>query len=63
MKVEFRDGPREVPEHLGHMMRGLETQRLTYEEALEQANNGLLNRHLRAVESDIIRDHSRNWGR
>lgn len=38
MQLEFRDGNREVLDHLAVRMRGMETFRMTYEEALEQVN-------------------------
>lgn len=62
MRVEFRDGIRDIPDHVANLMQGLDTHRLTYEEAMEKANSGILRRHLRKVEDEVIRNHSRTWG-
>ena len=37
-RMEFRDGMREVPEHIADLMRSLPTWELTYREASEKAN-------------------------
>ncbi len=38
MKLPFRDGEREVPDHLATWMDGIETVRLRFEEALVEMN-------------------------
>lgn len=38
MQIEFRDGIREIPDHLAALMKGLPTYALTYEEARHKAN-------------------------
>jgi hypothetical protein len=40
--LEFRDGVREVPEYLAVLLEGIDTFRLTYDEALEQVNNQMM---------------------
>jgi len=57
--IEFRDGTREVPDHLAILMRGLETFRLTYREALEQVNGGFLRDWLNGKQDDLLRRHFR----
>lgn len=59
MKLEFRDGSREVPEHLANLMTGLETYRLTYPEALKLINNSLLSNWLNGKQDDVLRRHFR----
>lgn len=54
--VEFRTGPREIPDHLADMMAELKTQAMTYEEAVAAANKRMqritidkaVDRHLQA---------------
>jgi hypothetical protein len=59
----FRDGPREVPDHVGELMRGVETIQLTYDQAVAAANHSLANRHLKAEQDRLLTDHFRKWGR
>lgn len=56
MKVEFRDGWREVPDHVAMMMSGLETWRWSFEEALRRAEQRMLAERLNKAQADIIRD-------
>lgn len=37
-RVEFREGFREVPDHVAELLKGYDTYQLTYEEALRKAN-------------------------
>lgn len=55
--LEFRDGFREVPDHLAALMTGIETFRLTYREALEKANNRQLADYLNKQQDVILRRH------
>ena len=60
MKVEFRDGEREIPDHLAEMMFGIETYRLTVDEAIREANKKMLDRHVSTVMDKIVDDHMAN---
>ena len=48
--LEFRDGPRNVPEYLAPILKRQETYRLTYDEAMKLAN--------RALEADFLNGHA-----
>jgi hypothetical protein len=63
VEVEFRDGKREVPDYLAELMHGIETHRLTYDEAVEQANEQLTRTHLNRVMDQTIGGHLGNWRR
>ena len=58
-RVEFRDGLREVPDHVAGMMTGIETWRYTHEEALRLAEQRILADRLNKVQQDVIRDSLR----
>lgn len=60
-EIEFRDGPHWVPDHLADMMTGLETYRLTREEATTLANQRLMKDHLSKIQADTIAAHFKNW--
>lgn len=55
MQIEFRDGIREVPDHLGELMRGLPTYDLTYEEARQKANWKMVADIANKVQQDLAR--------
>lgn len=55
--LEFRDGFREVPDHLVYLMNGMETFRLTYREALDQANQRVFSNYLNTQQDKILRRH------
>lgn len=61
MQLEFRDGIREVPDHLADMMRGLDTYRMTYEEAQIAANQRLVRDRLNQAGEKVIADHFRRF--
>lgn len=61
-KLEFRDGEREVPDYLADMMVGIETYKLTVDEAIREANRQAENRHLQKAFDDVIAQHIRNAG-
>lgn len=58
-EIEFRDGKRLVPEYLGAIMSGLETHRMTYEEAVQAANQRMEADHLNAKRDEILAAHFR----
>ena len=55
--VEFRDGERDVPDHLAVLMKGLRTWEMTFEQARQQAHNTMLKRALEGAQRDLIRQH------
>lgn len=59
-EVKFRDGPRDVVPHLAELMADIETHKLTYDDAVKQANAKLqtdyLNRTLGAMVTQHFRD-------
>jgi hypothetical protein len=59
VRAEFRDGWREIPDHVGTMLRSIDTWRYTYEEALrlseKQMVADLLNRQQKAIVRDALR--------
>lgn len=56
-ELPFRDGTRQVPEHLASMMSGLDTITLTYEQAVIAANNRIVGDALGKAQGDLIREH------
>jgi len=58
-ELEFRDGKRLVPDYLGAILAGLETHRMTYEEAVLAANRRMEADHLNAKRDEILAAHFR----
>lgn len=59
IEMEFRDGIRVVPEYLVPAFRRLETHRLTYDEALAQANRSIETDYLNAQQDKVLAAHFR----
>lgn len=59
-EIEFRDGNHWVPDHLADMMRGLDTYRMTREEAISEANKTLSKDYLHKAQTDVIAAHFKN---
>lgn len=57
--VEFRDGERDVPDHVADMMRGLRTWEMTYEEAKSKSENRMVSQALEVAQKDLIDAHFR----
>lgn len=55
-RVQFRDGPHEVPPHLKELMVGLDTYRLTYSEAVKKVNQKLMSDHLNQIQAKIVKE-------
>lgn len=55
--VEFRDGEKDVPDHVAILMKGMRTWEMTYEQAREQAHTNQLRQALEVAQRDIIRQH------
>lgn len=61
--VEFRDGNREVPEHVKALMSGIPTHTLTYDQAIEAMNKNLEKGVIDRAADTVLRQHGRdNWG-
>lgn len=58
-EIEFRDGKRQVADYLVRMMSGLETHRMTYEEACVQANRNTEADWLNTTQNDLVQAHFR----
>lgn len=57
MEKTFRDGKREVPEHLAEMMAGMETFRLNFADAIDEANRRQMGEYLSKAQHDVLRTH------
>jgi hypothetical protein len=57
MKVIFRDGERDVPDYVGMLLIGIDTFRLTYEEALRRMDAEIVGDYLRTQQSRIVTEH------
>lgn len=63
MKVLFRDGEREVPDHVGALLMGIDTYKLTYEQGLAAMNTEIVSDHLRKAQQRIVTEHFKNHRR
>jgi hypothetical protein len=55
--LEFRDGKRVVPDYLYPEMSQLETHRMTYEQAVKEADTARMNRWLGDQQHNIMVGH------
>jgi len=60
MKVEFRDGEKEVPDYLADMMSGIDTYKLTLDESIQEANKRMLQRHVSDGLQRVVDEHLSN---
>lgn len=63
MQLEFRDGPREVLDHLAVHMRDMETFRMTYDEAVRAVNDKLQRDFVNTYADRFIDDHFKRMQR
>jgi hypothetical protein len=56
-ELEFRDGKRTVPPYIAHLLTGIETYRLTYDEAIAAANKKLESDFINAQQDKILAAH------
>jgi phage terminase Nu1 subunit (DNA packaging protein) len=56
-ELEFRDGKRDVPDYLVVMMYGIETHRLTYDQAVDAANKKAESDLLNAQQDKVLAAH------
>lgn len=59
MELEFRDGKRVVPDYIAALLAGVETFRLTYEEAIDTANKKSEADFINAQQDRILAAHFR----
>jgi hypothetical protein len=57
IELEFRDGKRQVPEYVAAIMAGLETYRMTFEQAMVVANGRMGAHVLNAKRDEMIAAH------
>lgn len=55
--VEFRDGFKNIPDHLADMMANLPTQNMTLEEATIAANESLINNQFNTARQKMVTQH------
>lgn len=58
-EFEFRDGKRMVPPHLAVIMGTVETFKLTYHDAIEEANRQMVRSHFNTKLDQTILGHFR----
>jgi len=56
-EVEFRDGKKNIADHLAEMMRGLPTHTMTLDEATRAANNTLVSAKFSEARQRLITQH------
>ncbi len=59
IEYEFRDGKRQVPAYLAVILAGIDTHRLTYEEAIEAGNKQQESNFLNAQQDHLLAAHFR----
>ena len=55
--LEFRDGERDVLDHVAALLKGVRTWELTYDQAVQQAHTQLLRDKLENAQRDLVRQH------
>jgi hypothetical protein len=56
-EIEFRDGKRTVPAYIALILTGIETYRLTYDEAIAAANKKIEADFINAQQDKILAAH------
>lgn len=59
VELQFRDGKRWVPAHLANLMADFETFKLTYDDALREANNKMTRDFTNDAIDGVIQRHFR----
>lgn len=60
--LEFRDGEKDVPDHVAVLMRGIRTWEMTYEQARSQAHTNQMRQALDVAQRDLVRQHMKKHG-
>lgn len=55
--VEFRDGERDIPEHLALLMKGMNTWEMTFEQARDRADVKHTQQALQRAQNELIQQH------
>jgi tRNA(His) 5'-end guanylyltransferase len=55
--IRFRDGERTLPDHLVLRLSGLDTRRMTYDEAMDAANGREFADYVNGAQQKMVRDH------
>ena len=55
--LEFRDGERDLPDHLAVLMKGMRTWEMTFSEAKDRMHNNQLRQALETAQRDLINQH------
>lgn len=61
-QVIFRDGVRDVPDHVEQLLRGIDTYKLNFDDAIAAANRKLMNDYLGKTVNKMVSEHFRNTG-
>lgn len=56
-KVDFRDGTREVVDHIADFLEAYDTYTMTYDEAMKKVNNRFLTDRLNSAQDSAVRQH------
>lgn len=56
-KVDFRDGTREVQDHIADFLESLDTYTMTYAAAMRVVNNRFLRDRLDKAQDEAVRQH------
>lgn len=57
--LEFRDGQRDVPDHVGVLLQAVDTHKLTYDQAIAHSQKILLRERLNQSQRSLITEHFR----
>lgn len=60
--VEFRDGERDVPDHVAELLRGHSVYAMTYEQAIRYAERVLERNELNRQMNRVIDEHFKRTG-
>lgn len=55
--LEFRDGERDIPDHLAAMMKGIRTWEMTFDEAKVRAETQMTRNFIETAQRDLLRKH------
>jgi hypothetical protein len=58
-EIEFRDGKRTVPDYIAALLTGIETHRLTYDDAIAEANRKTEADFINAQQERVLAAHFR----
>lgn len=59
--LEFRDGDKEVPDHVAVLLKAVDTHKLTYDQAIAYSQKSLLKERLNQSQRNLIAEHFREY--